>query len=270
MFPPEAGPYTWEINGEPVRTRDGLARRHASAGRVKLPVCVVCNGLLALTFEEPAKPLIRYMFARGGDAVFNHVKAEVVALWFLKTWLLLAHPDATNPAPDVDFPRWRSVSEDLWTWMVSDQPPPDGLSLWVTKRDDRGLIDHPTRYIPLPVVVADREEIEFQVQRVGLGWPRSKSPAGGLDVSLVYHPCWEIEHPLEREGRALRLWPHNQGGPADFAALPPVDPNDTTWVKGPRLHFFPGTFGSSRLPPLSPMFNPTDAQFVRFIEGGSW
>jgi hypothetical protein len=33
--------------------------------------------------------------------------------------------------------------------------------------------------------------------------------AGFLDVELVYHPGWEIEHPLEVDGRAARLWPRD-------------------------------------------------------------
>jgi hypothetical protein len=270
MFPPEAGPYTWEVNGEPVRTRYGLPRQHVAAGRVKLPVCVVCNGLLAARFEEAAKPLVRHLFGTHAIAIFDPDEAKAMGLWFLKTWLFLAHPDATNPEPDVDPPRWRSVPAEVWTWTVSGHPPSEGLSLWVSRRGDSRQTDHSTRYIPLPVVVADGEETEFQVLRAGLGWPGSRSPYAGLDVSLVYHPGWGIEHPLEQEGRALRLWPRNQGGPADFAALPPVDPNEIIWVRGPRLHFFPRAFGSSRLPPLSPMFRPTDAQFVTFIERGSW
>src|SRR5262249_4121946 len=162
-------------------------------------------------FEEPARRQIRCLLATGGNAVFAPAQAEAIGLWFLKTWLLLAHPDATSPEPDIEFPRWRSVSADLWTWVVKGQsPPPEGLSLWVTKRSNSRLTHRPTMRIPLPVVVADGEEIEFQVQHAGLGWPGSRSQAGGLDVSLVYHPFWEIKHPLEQEGRAFRLWPRNQ------------------------------------------------------------
>jgi hypothetical protein len=110
-----------------------------------------------------------------------------------------------------------------------------------------------------PTVVADGREIEFRVQRAGVG---------SLDVRLVYHPGWEIEHPLEVKGRALRLWPRTAGTRADFASVPPVHPKDIAWAKGPRLHVLPGVFGRGGLPPLTPSFNLMNL-LPQFISGGT-
>jgi len=90
-----------------------------------------------------------------------------------------------------------------------------------------------------------------------------------LDVSLVYHPGWEIEHPLELDGRALRLWPRAADAEADFASLPPVHPKVMGWLKGPTLHFLPGALGSANLPPLSPSFDPMEL-LPQFTSGGGW
>jgi hypothetical protein len=43
---------------------------------------------------------------------------------------------------------------------------------------------------------SDPRSLQFRAKRAGVLF---------LDVSLVYHPGWEIEHPLEAAGRALRL-----------------------------------------------------------------
>ena len=90
-----------------------------------------------------------------------------------------------------------------------------------------------------------------------------------LDVSLVHHPGWEIEHPLEAAGRALLLWPRAADAEADFASLPPVHSKDMGWLKGPTLYFLPGALGSTNLPPLSSSFDPMELlpQFTRG-EGG--
>ncbi len=141
------------------------------------------------------------------------------------------------------------------------RPPPAGLSVRANRRGDEGLGDGSTWRIALPTVVADGREVEFMSHRAGVRF---------LDVSLVYHPGWEIKHPLEVEGRALRLWPRDPNEPADFTVLPPVDPKDTSWLKGPRLPFFPGTFPSADLPPLSADLNLMMDLPHRFLQMAAW
>jgi len=116
------------------------------------------------------------------------------------------------------------------------------------------------QHIPLPTVIADGRTIQFRAKRAGVLF---------LDVSLVYHPGWEIEHPLEAAGRALRLWPRAADAEAGFASLPPVHSKDMGWLKGPTLDFLPGALGSADLPPLSSSFDPMGL-LPQFISGGGW
>jgi hypothetical protein len=248
LWPQKKGEYRSWVNGEPVRNRLGQPRKDDSWG-IKLPACDACNRILNQRFEQPAKRHIRDLMAQNGNAILGGADAMDVALWFLKTWLLWAHPAARVSVPRIAPPRWDGVGDDLYTWIVTDQLPPAGLSIWVTKRREEETEDAATRHIPLPTVVADGRRIEFRVKRASLRW---------LDVSLVYHPGWEIDHPLEADGRALRLWPRESDTGADFASLPPVHPRDTVWLEGPTIHFATGAFGRGDLPPLSPSFNPMD------------
>lgn len=261
MFPVEDGPYTWWIDGVPLANRDGRRRAHSAIGRVKVPACASCNAILARRFEAPAMQLVRRLFETDADVVFSAGEARSVGRWLLKTWLLLAHPAARDSEPGIALPRWKSVREDLWTWMVTGRRPPEGLSVWAIRRGDEASGSGSTRHISLPTVVADGHEVEFVCKRAGVLF---------LDISLAYHPGWPIEHPLEGEGRALRLWPRRPSESADFGALPEVGPREIAWMQGPRLHFFPGTFPSLDLPPLSADFNPTMDLPHRFLQMAAW
>jgi hypothetical protein len=258
-FPPKKG-YTWWINGKQLLNRDDQPRKQESVDKVKLPVCSVCNAILGRRFEQPAKPLIRSLLHRDGNVVFRGTRAMVVAQWFLKTWLLLAHPEARESDPEVTPARWDLVSDDLYSWMVTNQPSPAGLSIWITRRAEQGPQPAVTVHIPLPTVMAEGRKIQFRVKRAGVRF---------LDVSLAYHPGWEIEHPLEIGGRALRLWPREPQTEADFASLPPVYPKEMAWLKGPTLYFLPGALGSAELPPLSSSFDPMDL-LPQFTSRGGW
>lgn len=259
MFPEDEGPYTWHVNSQPVLRRDGSPRAHSSIGAVKLPMCSSCNGVLDKRFEKPAKTLIRSLMATPENVTFPPDEATTVGLWFLKTWLLLSHPAARDADPSVAPARWNSIEESLLRWMLEDRPPPQGISLWVFRRGEQSPVRPSTRQVALPTVVVDGREIEFRATRVGVRF---------LDVSLVYHPGWEIEHPLQVEGRALRLWPTHAGALVEFAKLPGVDPREFAWLTGPLLRFAPGAFETCERPALSSSFNPL--QQVPGVEMGAW
>ncbi len=250
------GQFTTWVDQEPIRDREDRPRTQTSLHRVKVPMCdgaggrsCGCNGDLNRRFEEPTKPLIRQLITNDGNATFNGQQATVVALWLLKTWLLLAHPsaeDSRNNIPALQSLRWTAAPDNVWRWMVTDALPPPGLSMWCHKRSALPTDQTATRQVPLPTIVVDDREVEFRSIRASISF---------LDVSVVYHPDWAIDHPLEREGRALRLWPRDSDQPADFTSLRPVDTRDMNWFKGPRLVFLPGSFPSSDLPPLSDSLN---------------
>lgn len=50
----------------------------------------------------------------------------------------------------------------------------------------------------------------------------------GVNVTIVWHPGWKIEHAQLDEGRVVRLWP--EPAVLDFAALPEINPREFQFV----------------------------------------
>ena len=88
------GPYPWTQNGEPVRDRQGRPIALAEHVRILLPVCDSCNSELNRRFEEPARAALRRLFSARGEVTLSSDELGPVALWFLKTLLLHARPEA--------------------------------------------------------------------------------------------------------------------------------------------------------------------------------
>lgn len=251
MFPADEGPYAWYVNEQPVVKRDGPPRTHASFGAVKLPVCSTCNVILDQRFEKPAKEPFRAIFGGVDRTSLAATNLATIGIWFVKTWLLLAHPSAFYSEPGISPPRW-PVDDEWIRWLVNGEEAPQGLSVWAFKQDRELPEANVVLQVPLPTVVADGRTIQFRAARAGLRW---------LDVSLVYHPGWEIDHPLEHQSRALRLW-SAVGQVIELLSLPNVSPTEFAWLAGPTLRFAPGRFSSSQLPPLS-----SDSNFLEPLPG---
>lgn len=195
------GPYPWELSGRPIVRRGGEPLAPMQMARVKLPTCAQCNNTLERRFERAAAPLVTRLFSEPDLVVDNAADVELIALWLVKTWLLLSHPAIHYSEPlinELDIIRDRkALPQSCYQWLVNGGDAPDGLSLWVFKSapDD----EHAVRpIVPLPVVHADDVVVRFQAHEVTLH---------GLTIALVYHPGWPVHHPAERAGRALQLWP---------------------------------------------------------------
>ena len=100
---------------------------------------------------------------------------------------------------------------------------------------------------PLPTIPAAGPTTRFQEFTSCL----ELLDAGVLKVELVYHPGWEIDHPLERDGRAARLWPRDGRRVVDIGALPVLESPELSWARGPRLVFAPSTYRQQARDPLS-------------------
>ncbi len=221
-------------------------------------MCQVCNGKLNSRFEEPAKPVIRQLMA--GARSLDPSATTTLALWLLKTWLLLAHPQAVDSEGGLEAHRWGPdpADEDLFGWAMTTSAPPTTLSLWLTRRDLRAPSVSEPRRVPLPTIIEEGRTIKFRSLQFGIDFAN----AGFLDISLVYHPGWEIRHPLETEGTALRLWPITEALPLDLTRLPATAPDEMTWLKGPRLRFGAGSYGGMSRDPLG-----VDTNFLRPLPG---
>lgn len=237
------GPYTFRQAGQTLLSRDETPWTLNSFTPLKLPMCTTCNGRLDKVFEHGAKEPIRKLL--NSIPTLDKDEAGTVGRWFVKTWLLLAHPEAywavTPPKRVGARPRvtsWEPPERHLYDWMTSDSPVPAGLSAWLVRRarkPSRGA----RRTIYLPTVSADDTTTVFRRFRCGLE---------DISVDLVYHPNWPIDHPLESEGRAYRLWP-SPGGSLDLLSLQPASPDEIAWHQI-GVHLRPGIYGTTPLPPL--------------------
>lgn len=260
------GPFPWTINGEPILNRRGQPVTLPERVRILLPVCEPCNGELNRRFEVPGRgPLGRLFAARGAIALAGH-DLEAVALWFLKTLLLHARPEARYSAPRVDAVALKWTPDELperrfFDWLVNGSAPPSGLSLWVFRSDEADEALSPSQYtIPLPVATADGAATEFVSFQMTFH---------GLNVTVVVHPGWAIRHPLEENGQGLLLWPNPPQTGADLGVLPVLPRRTVAWMKC-RVRLRPGVLGTSELPPLGHSPHPFAVLPIgaRFVE--SW
>jgi hypothetical protein len=222
-------------------------------------MCPRCNSELDRRFEKKAKPLILSMLME--EAAVGPEEAEIVGLWFVKTWVLLAHPELQISDPGITPESWGPFEHHLDDWIGTGAPPPRGMSAWLT-RLDRTVEAASTRRIAVPTVIADGNTFRFRSFQFGLG---------KLDVSVLYHPDWVIEHPLEAESRAARIWPPSGDDRGlDWRRLPLVPLRDVAWLKGPTLYFHPGVYGKVTLPPLSPSIDFLTDLGPDVIRGLEW
>lgn len=244
-FPESDGPYTTYRGDIPIAKRDGQPRTFNAFPRIQVPMCEPHNGHLNTRFEQPVKPVIRELLTAEGQALLSPAEARDVGLWIVKTWALLAHPMARSSDPGFALSSWLASRSSAWQWMADDSDPPAALSAWVALRGQRGS-GRPRRLFDLPLIVADGQEFDFDVKHHGLRF---------LDISLVWHPGWEIDHPLERDGRAVRIWPRPPDQPADLRELSPIDPDEFAWTRTLGLRFEPGRFPAAGMTPLSERFD---------------
>lgn len=217
LWTQEAGPYTTYRNDELVQTRDGHPRRQSSAARFQLPVGPECNGILDRRFEKPAKDLIRAMLLE--EASLSGDQLVTIGLWFVKTWILLAHPALVVSDPGFTMTHWEPWDPRWEDWMMSGLEPPDGLSAWLTKVDHNETAESP-RYIDLPLGSVNRDGAAAFLIDFGIG---------EMTVSVLYHPDWKIKHPLEDDGHAIRLWPEVTAESFNYSALRLVRRREVVW-----------------------------------------
>lgn len=236
LFPQASGPFTITVNGE--------ARRRQQVDSIILPCCLRCNQSMAQRFENPAKALTTRVL---GDVLPGLTASEVtlVALWLVKTWLLLSHPRTEfKDVPGVT--PWTLAPPRVFEWLISGTDPPAGLSLWAHRVDESapGLSAGPRLRVQLPTVVTDSgAHIRFLATKLRLST---------LVVTLAYHPGWPIDLSADDVTPRL-LWPSDGGG---LAALPLLEGAEVSFVEGPEITFLEGLFGTVTLPPLRPGSDP--------------
>lgn len=213
-------------------------RTQSTVARAKLPVCIPCNSLLEQRFEAPAKALVRQLLDPTTTRSFDPSQATTLAVWLLKTWLLLAHPSTIYSGPGFSPAVWEGAPNEVFRWTVTGEDPPSGLSLWIARAHDVTRRTADPVHVPLPTVVAGSTRVAFRSKRVGIA---------DLDINVAFHPNWDIELP---QGAGHRLWP---AAPASLEVGGLVTEATTAfaWLEGPTVRFAPGAYGSEALPPIS-------------------
>lgn len=205
------GPFTYEVNGVAEATRDGTVRRLAHVTRSILrPVCGSadpsnCNGWMEHKFEAPAREYVEDLLTGRGRLESDAVAA--VAGWTVKTLLLKSHPAVEHPEVRSAPRPWSPFPANWLPRLRATAQFPDDLSLWLAVHDPNTNGGRLARDL---VIV-----LPHTVGQGGMGGVSQEANLGlGLDdgrvleLSLVYHPLCEVEHPFVEVGLATRLWPH--------------------------------------------------------------
>lgn len=241
LFPPESGPFTttWGTPDTPSRTV--VARTFQ---RAKLPCCLACNDLLNRRFENPGGSAGRRLLSED-NPILSEAELGNAALWLLKTWLLLVHPETTSNEGLPQPAAWTKAPPQLWAWLVDGSPVPDGLTLWVQDGINPGGEGGEESRLLLPEITADGRIVAFL--GFSLGFAKRF-------VSLIYHPDWPIWHPGVTAGAVLQLWPPIDG--QTLNGFPKEPAHVIRFVYGSRIEFVDGVYGHQVLPPLTPDVPP--------------
>lgn len=198
-------PITWPSTDKPI----GLKKFVETC----VPCCADCNSKLNERFEQ-AMADIGYNSAVTLRS-FTAAEAAVLGEWWLKTMLLLVHPDATEPpnigeSTGAGVISWPRQHQDLYDWMRLSLTPPKGLSVYAYRIDASAPeVQKPS--FPIPEVTADNGSFPSYVSSFGLE---------NMRLILSYHPGWELDLPSLTEGTLARLWPSS--GALDLSTLVPV------------------------------------------------
>jgi hypothetical protein len=228
------GLFTISKNGKPYLKKDGTAQTWSTPSGVNVPACEACNNALDASIEKGAKPVVRRIVAHGdstGSLVLSTDECTALARWLLKVALLSALEVAEHAHPGLrdekDLPTLSTVRPEWLAWMPTADPPPDGFSVYITRRalDGADPVPASSRTIVIPNVTVDGADQDYMTRVFGFF---------GVHVTVIWHPHWPIVHSQVDEGRAARLWPDPVA--VDFGALPQVSPNE--------LKFWNGAVGS--------------------------
>lgn len=104
-------------------------------------MCPPCNNVLERRFERITAGLVRNVFS-DPTVRLGTDETERVALWLLKTWLLLSHPDVHYAQPLVDrldiIRERHALPQECYSWLITGDKPPPGISLWASRTFDDG------------------------------------------------------------------------------------------------------------------------------------
>lgn len=203
----EHGQFTVSKNGKPYLKKDGTPQTWSTPSGVHVPACEACNNALDASIEKGAKLVVRRIVAHEDSTdplVLSPDECSALARWLLKVGLLSALTIAEHTHPGLrdeeDLPTLGTVRPEWLAWMPTASPPPNGFSVYITRKDLNGADPTPasSRTIVIPNLTIDGVDQDFMTRVFGFI---------GVQVTIVWHPHWPIVHAQVDEGRAVRLWP---------------------------------------------------------------
>lgn len=156
-----------------------------------------------------------------------------------------------------------------YEWMVDGNPPPTGLSLWAYRTD--GEADKQQLFtVPVPVTVTDDAGTQTS-------FPMKNVAMRGTSVTLMWHPRWDITHPLVQRGEARELLHAPPTDGADITTLPVLPRNSVSWRPLGDVSLADGVrLGQQDLPPLRHTANEgfesvvLPLEVLPFVGGFTW
>lgn len=243
------GPYTHEVNGQPLLKNDGKPWSQNYPLVAQLAACEPCNAILAKRFEESSKDCVRALRDSSTEP-FTAEDWQKLAQWHIKTTLIYFHP-RTQYAHEVrekaDYFSRGSTDHALYSWMVTGGAPPPGIHMWIARFSDEGPSRHETDRLPA--------EQRFAVTSIQVGGEVYESRSfrwsiyGGPWVQVGYYPGWDpVLHPMGDHPGVYRLWPpqhrYVSGSPSALILLDAADAErflHCTYKGGPSVLLPPGS-----------------------------
>jgi len=163
-----------------------------------------CNGKLNDLFEQPYQQQATSFWkaAFDGPPQFGTALASAdrpgVSKWFLKTVLLLFHPERCDWLPHTDRPDEQLLHDapTAWSWMTNHSSTgPDDMHLWVTTsqpgppRATKGMS-------LLSWNDSNKGHVQQRVIEIGIA---------NLHFTLLYHPGGTVD--LRGDTPGIQLWP---------------------------------------------------------------
>jgi hypothetical protein len=199
------GPFMQEIDGQPTQVGDGRTHWSPNLPRVMLPaVCSNCNSWLNKTFEEPAQPYVRA--AIDNLDALDEKGTRAFALWWVKTLLLMSHPQAQRRFFRRNPKQWSTFPPDVLPRLRNTGEFPPDLSLWMALQHDESGSSRLPAGVRIMLPPTFRKDTTIQHCNY-TDWAMLLPNGKFLAFQLVYHPQCDFVHPFEAAGLATRLWP---------------------------------------------------------------
>jgi hypothetical protein len=214
------GGITVEKDGLPILDRHGVARKVNHVPTVLLPVCDHltgddCNGKLERLYEATGRKVVTAVILKGRPLT-SRDEVETFARWWLKTLLLLHHPEAHDQFEGVMRRPWR-LPPSTYPDLIEGRFPRD-LSVWIAVCDDKTGTEHLDSIMRNYLVSTSRPDGAGGDPEAGVvGLRMASGPIAEFQVA--FHPLCQVENPFEEQGLAIRLWP-NPPSSLDVSAMP--------------------------------------------------